>query len=422
MKRSEQVTVAIDKIWKSYDKKQMWEGFELLRQASEASDADASCFLGRCYMGEGFVWDGAGFPVDEDEASRLIKESVLGGSADGVLCAMRTGNLSPEVQENMPFDSLKEAFMIVKQRARKGDAFSQYQVGNVMFYGDIIDIEGPDESDKYDSAEEYYEYAYPIAAKYYEKSFRNGLAAAFGNYRTIYESDLTDIDSDRYEMFMKLLVDSGDPLTCNDYGKWLHDEYGDAEEAFRYYLMALERGDIQAAYNVGICYEYGEGVESDIDKAFEYYMSAAQAGNYKSQFMVGDFYFEGRGSVEQDYTKAVYWLDKSYNGMDDDNAWKPAAELAVCYHKGLGVCQDDDTAFGLLSRLDQDDMIDQVWDPLGGCLLNALGEAYGFGRGVAQDIAKAIRYFDMAIERGSKEAEQNKSRFKKTLFGRWKMR
>lgn len=82
-----------------------------------ASDADASCFLGRCYMGEGFVRDGAGFTVDEDEAARLIKESVLGESADGVLCVMRTGNLSPEVQENMPFDSLKEAFMIVKQRA-----------------------------------------------------------------------------------------------------------------------------------------------------------------------------------------------------------------------------------------------------------------------------------------------------------------
>ena len=43
MKHSEAVAVAIDKIWKSYDKEQMWEGYELLRQAAEVGDEDACC-------------------------------------------------------------------------------------------------------------------------------------------------------------------------------------------------------------------------------------------------------------------------------------------------------------------------------------------------------------------------------------------
>ena len=168
MKHSEAVAVAIDKIWKSYDKEQMWEGYELLRQAAEEGDADACCYLGRCHLGEDFVWCGAEFLVDEEQASQLIKESVRRGSADGVLCALRTGNLSPAVQKTMPFASLEEAFTTVIQQAQAGDAFSQYVVGNAMFYGDYLVIRGEEENRKYNSEDEYYAFAYPIAAKYYE--------------------------------------------------------------------------------------------------------------------------------------------------------------------------------------------------------------------------------------------------------------
>ena len=55
MRRNEKVAVAIDKIWRSYNKEQMWEGYELLRQASNEGDADACCYLGRCHLGEEFV-------------------------------------------------------------------------------------------------------------------------------------------------------------------------------------------------------------------------------------------------------------------------------------------------------------------------------------------------------------------------------
>lgn len=50
-----------------------------------------------------------------------------------------------------------------------------------------------------------------------------------------------------------------------DYGKLLEDVYDDAEGAFRHYLMAFERGDLQSAYNVGVCYGRGYGVDADPD-------------------------------------------------------------------------------------------------------------------------------------------------------------
>ncbi|WP_292268438.1 SEL1-like repeat protein [Butyricimonas sp.] len=67
-------------------------------------------------------------------------------------------------------------------------------------------------------------------------------------------------------------------------------------------------------------------------------------------------------------------------------------------------------------------MLDDVWEPLDAMVLNALGVAYGFGRGTEQNIPLAIEYFDRAIEYDSEEAKKNKTRFKKTIFGSWKIK
>ena len=63
-------------------------------------------------------------------------------------------------------------------------------------------------------------------------------------------------------------------------------EYGvdqDLPEAFKWYLQAAENGNMNAQYNVGICYEYGKGVEIDLDKAIEWYTKAADLGHEKAK-------------------------------------------------------------------------------------------------------------------------------------------
>jgi len=42
-----------------------------------------------------------------------------------------------------------EGAELLRQVAEKGDAFSQYMVGNVLFYGDYLVIRGDEESRKY---------------------------------------------------------------------------------------------------------------------------------------------------------------------------------------------------------------------------------------------------------------------------------
>ena len=41
------------------------EALELLKQASEAGDGDATCILARCMCGSQYVWEGHGFPDND---------------------------------------------------------------------------------------------------------------------------------------------------------------------------------------------------------------------------------------------------------------------------------------------------------------------------------------------------------------------
>ncbi|HUN21330.1 MAG TPA: hypothetical protein PLT34_08760 [Muribaculaceae bacterium] len=57
-------------------------------------------------------------------------------------------------------------------------------------------------------------------------------------------------------------------------------------------------------------------------------------------------------------------------------------------------------------------------------VLNALGVAYAFGRGVDEDIETGMAYFDRAIEYGSEAAVRNKAMLRRSVFGLggWKKR
>lgn len=417
---SPEVTEAISLVWTSYDLASMQRGYAMLADAADAGDGDALCYLGRCYLGEEFVWAGGGFDEDEERAAEYVAESVRCGSASGVLLALRMGILDEELRDEMPFESLREPFERVRAMADAGNPFCQYMVGNAMFWGDWLEIEGGEAAARFDSEEAYDAFAYPVAADYYERSFRGGLTCAWGNYRSIYESDLADVSIDRYEEFFELVTETGDPLVCNDYGKYLQDEYGDHEAAFACYMKALDRGDMPSAYNVAVCYARGEGVAQDLARAFEYYLVAARAGSAHAQFQVGNFYFEGRGPIARDYAVAVPWLERAHAGDGEDVG--PMAELALCYQRGWGTPPDDGRAYALLARLEE--RLDELWEPVDAEVLAALGVAYAFGRGTRRDLERGIAYLDRAVEYGSEEGRRQRARFVRSFFGLggWRLR
>ncbi len=399
------VVKAVDLIWTSFNKEEIHRGYAMLMQAAQQGDADALCFIARCFMGEQYVWSGAGFETDDANASMLMQKSAMMGSATGVLCAVRSGNFTPAVRRGMPFHSFKEAFEEIREQADRGNAFCCYMIGNVYFWGDYLMV-NPDLAQTFDDEQQYNAFAYPIARDYYERSFNGRICAGWGNYRDIKKSGLCEIPDRAYEAYFKALAGVS-PAICNDYGLYIELQKGDPATALAYYVNAAQRLDLQGAFNAGSSYENGTGVEKDLDMAFNFYEVAAIGGHQRGQWHVGYYYFDGWGSVEQDYAKAAGWFEKAYHNPKSSREveiWA-AAYLAICYQDGLGVVQDDDTAFAFLNEVE--DNLDELWDPIKGMVVNAMGVAHAYGRGVEQDLQSGIRYFELAAGYGCDVAKEH---------------
>lgn len=417
-KLSDIVKAAVSAIWLSYDPETMQRGRDILQEAANEGDADAMCFLGRTFLGEQYVWRGARFPESDAQGNKLLAKSIEAGSAVGVLCAMRTGLLNDDLKAKMPYKSLEEVFDTVKAEADEGDTFCNYLVANVYFWGDYLRIY-PESRERFKDEKAYDAFAYPIAAKYFEKSFEGGLSSGYGNYNSIFKSGLTDISKERINGYLQRLAHAGCPMCMSDYGQYLEYELHDEKGAFEMYRAAYERGDKVSACNLAICYFEGTGTDVDLPRAFELFNEAADAGSTSALFSVGNFYFAGLGGVEQDYAKAIHWLRRSYSRKSD---WRSAAEMGVIYQTGYGDTPPDDAvAFHYLNRLEREDVIDCMWPELEGPVCTALGVAYGFGRGTEQNIEKGVQYLDRAIAAGHKPATLYRSCFYKSIFG-WKIR
>lgn len=403
-KYSKSVKTAVKLIWSSFDREEIRRGYALLMQAAQQGDADALAFIARCFMGEEYVWAQAGFKADDANASKLMQKSAMMGSATGVLCAARSGNLTPSVERGMPFASFKEAFEEILGQAERGDAFCCYMVGNVYYWGDYLRVE-PDCAKQFKDENDYNEWAYPIAKEWYERSFAGGLCAGGGNYANIRKSGLCDIPTDVYEEYYQRLADIS-PVICCNYGYYLRTEKGDSYGGLLRYMEAARKGDPQGAYNAGHVYEAGEEVEENIGLACQLYEMAANGALAAGQFEMGYYHYEGCGDAEQDYARAFDWFEKAYENpkCTPDIKAKCAAYLGIYYQSGLGVVQDDDMALELLKEAE--DGKDSLWDSILGSVLSALGVAYAFGKGTEEDIELGYRYFGEAVKLGSEEAKE----------------
>lgn len=413
---SDKVEEGIRKVWMTYDKEEMEQGFVLFQEAAEEGDADGYCFLARCYMGSMYVWKGGDLPVDDSLAAQYVKESVLRGSAVGILCAMRCGELTPGIRKNMPL-SLKDAFNKVLEKAEAGHPFCQYMIGNAYYWGDMLEIEGEDEMMKrFPTENDYDAYAYPIAAGWYQKAFQGGYSFGFGNFRKIYQEGKGGITPDPVlvEKWQKYVADAGDVVQQCNYGAEL-EEKGDMAGALHYYELAASKGNVVALYNAGCCYLFGNGTKVDKQKAYMYFEEAATKGDCDAQFRMGDAYFEGV-EMSEDNARAVYWLEKSA----EQNCFWAYPQLGMCYQNGWGVETDYSRAFQLFQEAEKH--MDQYGNVFQTYICQGLGSAYGWGEGVDEDIELGISYLDKGIQLGCKYCAKMRGCFKKGMFGlgKWK--
>ena len=89
--------------------------------------------------------------------------------------------------------------------------------------------------------------------------------------------------------------------------------------AFSWFQKAAAQGDLDALYALSGCYTQGEGTAEFPEKGRQLLKEAAEKGHFRAQFDVGMLYYQGYGAksaaglgyVEQDFDKAVFWLQKA---------------------------------------------------------------------------------------------------------------
>ena len=114
----------------------------------------------------------------------------------------------------------------------------------------------------------------------------------------------------------------------------------DTEKAISLYKRALEealplaeQGDATAQFVMGKLYDYGNGgIEINQQSAVRWYRKSAMQGYAGAQFNLGNCYQLGEG-VKEDKTQAVYWYSKAADQGDPEAQYM----LGLCYASGEGV-------------------------------------------------------------------------------------
>lgn len=183
-------------------------------------------------------------------------------------------------------------------------------------------------------------------------------------------------------------------------------------EAVKCFSRAAARGLGTAQLHLAQCYAAGRGVEKNPARAFQWWREAATQGYPSAQFHVGLGAYDGMGT-SKDFDTAAIWFRKAAEQQH------VGAELylGLCYAKGHGVEADADVARkwwreaavqGIAPRLAEmgDDAADveRWWQVVAGQgdvrLQCCLAEFYRFGRGIAQDDLKALKWYRQASATG----------------------
>lgn len=85
------------------------------------------------------------------------------------------------------------------------------------------------------------------------------------------------------------------------------NKWGDTMQAVTIWKSWAGKGNVDAAYNLAVIHQYGDGVVLDYTTAMRWYKVAAEQGDKVSQFQIGLMYQTGQG-VAADPGEAHRWF------------------------------------------------------------------------------------------------------------------
>ncbi len=164
---------------------------------------------------------------------------------------------------------------------------------------------------------------------------------------------------------------------------------------------AAMRGDPGAAYEIGLRFAEGRGIESNLDEAAKWYDRAARAGVVPAIFRLGTFYEKGL-SVNRDVDIARrYYTQAAERG----NA-KAMHNLAVLDADGGGKGADYKSASQWFRKAADRGVADSQFN---------LGILYARGIGVEQNLAESFKWFSLAAAQGDADSGRKRDDIAKRL-------
>lgn len=227
---------------------------------------DAYALLARVYAGPRFTWAESGFPEDNMRTYQCLHDSIRRHSPIGTLQALRiAGSITPTVRRDIQL-SFDDAFHIIYDYAKQDNAYCQYIIGNVFFWGDYHIISSAKQLLHPEKATFGQRLRHAIRNKsirkslstlrgmidedalqrksreqakfWFNKALDHGLAMFQGNLRNIY------IDEGDYENARRVAhkaADLGNP-TMMLYTGLDHHEKGEFAEAFTWFKKGADLG------------------------------------------------------------------------------------------------------------------------------------------------------------------------------------
>lgn len=240
---------------------------------------DAYALLARVYAGPRFTWAESGFPEDNMRTYQCLHDSIRRNSPIGTLQALRiAGSITPTVRRDMQL-SFDDAFRIIYDYAKQDDAYCQYIIGNVFFWGDYQTITPAKQLLAPDKAS----FGQRLQRVLQSKSLREGIATLRG---TADEETLQAKSREYAKLWFKKALEQGLAMFQGNLRNIYIDE-GDYENARRVARSAAELGNPTMMLYTGLDHhEKGEFTE-----AFTWFTKGADLGQPECIAELADYYY-----------------------------------------------------------------------------------------------------------------------------------
>ncbi|MBR2974865.1 MAG: sel1 repeat family protein [Clostridia bacterium] len=176
---------------------------------------------------------------------------------------------------------------------------------------------------------------------------------------------------------------------CYKYGKGVRQDYFKAAKWFK---LSANQGNPKAQYHLAYAHEHVQGEVWDKQKAFELYQASANQGNKHAMFKMGKIYDEAQLDQPEDATKAFTWFKRA----SDKGHLEATNNVGDCYETGRGVEQNLSKAVSYYKKCAVDEC------PIG---QYSLALCYAGGIGITKNTAKALELLTKSANNNCKEAQ-----------------